>query len=115
MTEEEIQQILTLLSKPQPKIAENEFRLYYDEKGNVITYTCEKLPGNYIVVTKEQYNEARNDAVVKDGILTYTHKTTHCTKYVKNKVEGIKTSKYDINILTDNIFNCWKIQTYEIK
>ena len=33
-----------------PKIEPPEFRLYYDDKGSVITYTCDKIPGNYIVI-----------------------------------------------------------------
>jgi hypothetical protein len=33
-----------------PKIIAPEFRLYYDDKGNVICYSCEKLEGNYIVI-----------------------------------------------------------------
>ena len=27
-----------------------EYRLYYDSKGCIISYTCEKLAGNYIVI-----------------------------------------------------------------
>ena len=34
------------------KVDVPEFRLYYDESGKVICYTCEKLPGNYIVIDK---------------------------------------------------------------
>ena len=33
-----------------PKIVPPEFRLYYDDTGRVICYTCEKLPGKYIVI-----------------------------------------------------------------
>lgn len=115
MTEDEIQQILILLSKPQPKIHEVEFRLYYDENGKVVTYTSEKLPGSYIVISKEQYNEARNDVIVKDGKIIYTHKTTHVMKYTKNLSRGIKTSKYDINIITDKDCIFWEHIAYEIK
>lgn len=115
MTEDEVKQILQLLAKPQPKISEVEFRLYYDDNGKVITYTSEKLPGNYLIITKEQYNEARNDVVVKDGKIMYTHKTTHIMKYTKNLSRGIQTSKYDINVITKNDSVFYEYLAYEIK
>ena len=49
-----------------PKIIPPEFRLYYDEKGNVITYTCEKLEGNYLDV---------NQAYSQDGLHLGSPKT----------------------------------------
>jgi len=42
-----------------PAIVIPEFRLYYDEKGKVVTYTCEKLEGNYIVIDKHVFAQAR--------------------------------------------------------
>ena len=30
----------------QPPLIKPEFRLYYDDSGKVICYTCEKLPGD---------------------------------------------------------------------
>lgn len=115
MTEDEVKQILSLLSKPQLKIPDIEFRLYYDEQGKVITYTSENLSGNYLVITKEQYNEARNDVLVKDGKIIYTHKTTHIMKYTKNLARGIQTSKYDINVITENDSIFYEYIAYEIK
>ncbi len=32
------------------KVAKPEFRLYYDDRGCAIAYTCEKLEGNYIII-----------------------------------------------------------------
>lgn len=84
-----------------------EYRLYYGEAGEVVTYTCEDLPGTYIVITKEQFAEARWDATVVDGRLTYKDRITHVIKLAKNGVEGVKTSKYDINIITDVDYNYW--------
>jgi hypothetical protein len=115
MTDEELSQILALMSKPAPVKQELEFRLYYDGDGQVVTYTTEKLEGQYIVITRDQYNEARGDVLVKDGKLCYTHKTTHIGKYTKNIQDGVRTSKYDINILCDENFVYWKYEQHEIR
>ena len=116
MTEQELQDIFALMSAPQPEIPKIEFRLYYDDNGKVITYTSEKLPGKYLVITKEQYLEARGDAIVKDKQLCYTHIMSHISKLTKNLNQGVSTSKYDINILqSDGDVNFWNYTSYEIQ
>ncbi len=90
-----------------------EYRLYYDDFGKVITYTTEKLPGNYIVITKEQYVQARHDVLVKNNELIKTTNKIIVGKLVKNKSAGVKTSKYDINILTDVDYIYWKLDSHE--
>jgi hypothetical protein len=77
-----------------------ERRLYYDSEGRVITYTCENLPGDFIVVTPEQFAEARPDVLVRNGKLIYTHKLSHVTKLAPS-TSGTATSKWDVNILVD--------------
>lgn len=87
-----------------------EFRLYYDDDGKVITYSTENIPNkNYIVITREQFAEARPDVVVKNNKFVYTHLKKHVEKLVKSTT-GTKTSKYDVNILTndDVDFTFWK-------
>tara|TARA_R110000868_G_scaffold194083_1_gene439400 strand:+ start:100 stop:453 length:354 start_codon:yes stop_codon:yes gene_type:complete len=44
-----------------------ERRLYYDENGDVITYTMEDLPGNYIVVDRLFFDQVRTDIKVING------------------------------------------------
>lgn len=78
-----------------------EFRLYYDINGKVVTYTTENISGNYILITREQFAEARPDVIVKNNKLIYTHLKKHVEKLVKSN-SGTKTSKYDVNILTDD-------------
>jgi hypothetical protein len=46
-----------ILTWEAPKIEPPEFRLYYDEKGNVICYTCEKLEGNYVIIDAQTFAE----------------------------------------------------------
>jgi hypothetical protein len=78
-----------------------EFRLYYDINGKVVTYTTENISGDYILITREQFAEARPDVIVKNNKLIYTHLKKHVEKLVKSN-NGTKTSKYDVNILTDD-------------
>lgn len=92
-----------------------EFRLYYDENGKVICYTSEKFAGNFIVITAEQFAEARPDVCVKNNEIIRTHRASHYFKLAKNDSEGISTSKYDINILTDIDNNFWNMTAYAIK
>lgn len=87
-----------------------EYRLYYDSTGKVVTYTTEKLPGNWILVTQGEFAEARNDAIVVNGKLTTPHNTVVLYKLAKNLSSGTSTSKYDINVLADvdNVY--WNLE-----
>lgn len=91
-----------------------EFRLYYDDEGKVLCYTSENLPGKYLVITPEQFAEARPDVYIMDGQIIKTHKPSHHFKLSKNDSEGTATSKYDINILTSENCNFWKLEPYAI-
>jgi len=105
LTPEEEQALLAALEKidftytpPPPP----EYRVYYDDAGKVITYTTETdRPGNFIVITKEQYAEARHDAIVKDGQLVFTHVRRHVMKLVKNSSGGRLASRLDASVLAD--------------
>lgn len=94
----------------------NEFKLYYDNNGKVITYTTEILPNqNFIIITREQYAEARPDVLVKDGKIVYTNCKKQIFKLEKGDA-GTRTSKFDINILTNDIPNSvfWTTVIYDI-
>jgi hypothetical protein len=106
---------LLLQAQPAP-LPTIERRVYYDEQGHVLTYTCEDLPGNYIVVTAEQFSEARPDAIVRDGQLVYTHKLSHVSRLAP-AASGTPTSRHDVNILVDSddpdaVF--WAVQLREV-
>ena len=40
---------------------EVEYRLYYDDMGNISHYSCEKTEGNYLVIDVQTYAEGRHD------------------------------------------------------
>lgn len=43
-----------------------EFRLYYDDTGKVLFYTCEKLDGNFILIDSDTYFQSRFDIKIID-------------------------------------------------
>ena len=50
-------------------LADPEYRLYYDDQGEVIAYTTENLAGKYLRVTLQQFALADRKVRVKDGKL----------------------------------------------
>ena len=93
-----------------------EFRAYHDADGKILTYTTENLPGQYIVITSEQYAQARHDAKVIDDKLVFTHIRSHVSKLAKNKTDGVRTSKYDVSVISeDDDSTYYTIRAYEIK
>jgi len=100
-----------------PKLQTFEYRLYYDEKGEVICYSTEKLPGNFIVVDKDVFIEARPDLRVIDGKLSraipsrIVNKLTPSEKGIKCSVDDINILVYDDSVPTQN----WKIKVYELR
>lgn len=101
-----------------PKLIPPEFRLYYDDKGKVICYTCEKLEGNYIVVDKDTYAEGRPDVRVVDGKLVKSYESIVITKLELNETEGINTTIDDVSIIVNESYtdktNKWKLTVYEL-
>lgn len=102
-----------------PKIVPPEFRLYYDEAGKVITYTCEKPEGNYIVIDAMTFAAARPDIRVIDGKISTVQAHAIISKLMPDLEEGIDCSLEDISIVLgpgDRIKKQkWKLNTYELK
>ncbi len=101
-----------------PKIEKPEFKLYYDDKGYVVSYSCEKLEGNYIVIDALTYAEARPDVRVLDGKLIRVSSNAVISKLVPSN-EGVLCAKDDVSLLvqdTDTIeTQKWKLKTYELR
>lgn len=101
-----------------PKLVAPEFRLYYDDNGSVITYTCDKLEGNYIVIDRQTFIEARPDVRIVDGKIKRTNPSLIVYKLKPNKTEGIACSVEDISIVVPHGANnsqLWKLTTYEFE
>ena len=99
-----------------PPIIKPEFRLYYDERGNVLFYTCEKPAGNYVIIDADTYAQGRPDLKVIDGKIAGAISGSVVSKLVPN-IEGTCCSSEDLSIIVDrshtNITK-WKLKTYEL-
>jgi len=99
---------------PQPV----EFRLYYDDKGSIITYTCEKLLGNYIVIDSQVFAEGRPDLIVVDGKLVKPNPEVFLTILSKS-TSGTVCASEDVTILVpadyEGEVTHWELKKYEYK
>jgi hypothetical protein len=94
-----------------------EYKLYYDDTGNVICYTCDLAEGKFIVIDRQTFAEGRHDVKVIDGRIVRISDTHVITKLVPSK--GTMCAAEDINVIVDETYNGptqeWKIKTYEFK
>ena len=96
-----------------------EFRLYYDESGDVRFYTCEKLEGNYIVIDRHIYAEARPYVKVVNGeIIRDIHSTRSVVSKLMPANEGVCCVAEDLSIVADPEYKGnttkWKLAVYEL-
>jgi hypothetical protein len=100
-----------------PEIKTPEFRLYYDDKGKVICYTCEELAGNFIIVDAITFAQARPDVRVVDGRITTVTSNAVVSKLMPSDF-GQQCTKQDISIVVSKEFTSettnWKMITYEL-
>ena len=96
-----------------PVLEKPEFRLYYDDKGYVITYTCEKLEGNYIVVDPSTFAEARPDVRVVDGKIVKASSGAVISRLYPG-TEGVMCEPEDISIITETSGQYWKLKTVSL-
>ena len=102
-----------------PKIIPPEFRLYYDEKGNVVTYTCEKLEGNYIVIDALTFAQARPDVRVIDGKISTVQPAMVITKLMPDDDNGTLCAIEDVSIVVKpshaGKIQKWNLNIYELR
>lgn len=95
-----------------------EFRLYYDDKGNVICYTCDELEGNYIVIDSETFAQCRHDVKVVDGEIVSLANRIFVSKMVLDN-NGTSCAVEDICIIVDDSYSGeilnWEVKTYEFR
>lgn len=77
-----------------------EFRLYYDDNGKVLFYTCEKPDGNFIVINSDTYFQSRFDIKIFDNkiVTIYDKKIIAKLQPVTN---GTSCYTSDISIIYD--------------
>lgn len=77
-----------------------EFRLYYDDNGDCLCYTCENLAGNYLIIDRHTFAEGRPDVKVINGKLIKPSNTINIVKLVISD-NGTSCAKEDISIVVD--------------
>ena len=101
-----------------PPLVKPEFRLYYDDKGHVICYTCEKLEGNYIAIDAATYAIGRPDVRVIDGKISTVSPSAIVSKLIPAD-EGIECAAEDISLVVDESYDGkkqkWKLTVYELE
>ena len=100
-----------------PKVVKPEFRLYYDEAGKVVCYTCDTtLPGNFIIVDSSTFAQSRPDLRVVNGKLVDGISAVVISRLVPGP--GIRCAAEDFNIVVGDDYQgetiTWKLQTYEL-
>lgn len=99
-----------------PPIIKPEFRLYYDDKGNVLFYTCEKPEGKYVVIDASTYAQGRPDVKVIDGKVAGAIAGSIVSKLVQD-TDGTSCASEDLSIIVDSTHSNitkWKLKTYEL-
>lgn len=100
-----------------PKIVPPEFRLYYDDNGKVICYTCDKLEGKYIVIDALTYAMARQDVRIIDNKISTAAPNAVVYKLMPNEIEGLSCAHDDVSIICNDIntkTKKWKLTVYEL-
>lgn len=101
-----------------PRVDVPEFRLYYDDAGKVVCYTCDKLPGKYIVIDAITFAAARPDIRVVDGKISTVSPEAVISKLVPSNI-GQKCIKGDVSIVVSDDYTgdvtYWKLMTHEYK
>lgn len=96
-----------------PEIQKPEFRLYYDEEGKVLFYTCEKPEGNYIVIDALTYAQSRPDVLVVDGKIVSEKYIIMISRLYPSDT-GILCELEDVSIITEADGQYWKLKTYSL-
>lgn len=94
---------------------ESEFRLYYDENGKVVSYSCYPLDTHtqFIVIDAQTYAECRPEVIIVDGKITKPTLSSNTIKLVPDN-EGISCAIDDISIVTDTgVTQKWKLKVNE--
>ena len=101
----------------QPPLEKPEFRLYYDDKGKVLFYTCSKPEGNFIVIDAITYAESRLDIRIVDGKISRVATNAVVYKLMPDP-DGTLCAMEDMSIVVDSTYSGpvtkWKLNIYEL-
>jgi hypothetical protein len=94
-----------------------EFRLYYDDDGNVVSYSGEKtdLPYNSMIIDAATYAACRFDIKIKNGKIISATQVVW-SKYVLDDNDGIKCAIEDVSVIVseNEPYQKWRLVVNEI-
>lgn len=94
-----------------PPIIKPEFRLYYNDDGSVLTYSCDKLIGKYIVIDAMTFAQCRPDIRIVDGVIIKDESELVTTKLVPGE-SGVMCDAEDVSVISINGI-LWEMKKYE--
>lgn len=107
---DEFWKALELTDQNQPKV-ELEYRLYYNSDGKPLFYTTEKPDGDYIEVSKNDYERGRHDIIIRDGKICFLNDISHSSKLVPSS-EGTATHPENILLVDTESSFYWSLKSY---
>lgn len=88
------------------------YRVYYDDNGQVLFYSMQDLPGNYLDIDIEDYRLANGNAVVRNGQLVHPRHVRGCK--LAPSLEGTPCHPNSVMIVTNATpHQKWKLKYYE--
>lgn len=102
-----------------------EYRLYYDDKGYVLCYSCAKPgdppdppDGKFIIIDAATYAAGRPDVRVVEGKITTVNTSTVVSKLMPS-IDGQSCPEEDISIVVDDAYQGnitkWNLTVYELR
>jgi len=109
ITESEFWAVLAAMPEPKPIF----FRLYHDDRGHVLFYSMEDVPGTYIDIDQETFAKSPTNVRVRDGRLVEIAWTTS-TKLIPGNT-GTPCNPTDVSIVVSEQQpnTKWSKRTYE--
>jgi|APSaa5957512622_1039677.scaffolds.fasta_scaffold18213_4 hypothetical protein len=104
---------LKLTNKPTPPV-KYEYRVYYDELGDIKYYSTEKHKSkySYIVIDQKAYRAGNYSLVVRNGKLVKLGETNRTQKLIPQEI-GIMCYIDDVSIIVKKNGQPWGIKRYE--
>ena len=98
-----------------PVLEKPVFKLYYDDRGYVIAYTCGLIEDqNYIVIDAQTYAESRPDVRVVNGRLVKENKGAVIAKLFPS-TNGVRCEREDISVITtEDDGQYWELKVKEL-
>lgn len=95
-----------------------EPRVYFDDNGKIICYTCEELDGNFITIDAKTYAISDPSLMVVNNELVKREPTV-ITRKLEPSDSGVKTCKENVAIVVSDSYEgkttTWELKEYEYK